>query len=286
MKFLQLPEDWISRLGRYSIGTRSKIRGHHKGSNRSRRIGSSMDFSDYREYHAGDDVRHIDWNVYARTEKVYIKRFMDEQEMRIHIMIDGSKSMQGKWLFTKQLVFSLGSIVLMNDDKLTISFGEKNTKPFKQKGKSAQKMFNHFLSTIPEAGEEGFAATADFLPAKDSTVLFILSDALEPLEHWQHFFSRAAKYSKDIRFLHISDQQERQPLFQGDLRLIDDESSDAFNVTMTERIAEDYNRKRLEHVDGLQALCRKYGVQYLPVHMEDGIQNIIMHQLVKQKWLR
>ncbi|WP_422123666.1 DUF58 domain-containing protein [Planococcus sp. X10-3] len=286
MTFLQLPEDWVSRLGRYSIETRSKIRGHHKGSSRSRRIGSSMDFSDYREYHAGDDVRHIDWNVYARTEKVYIKRFLDEQEMRVHIMIDGSKSMRSKWLFTKQLVFSLGSITLMNDDKLTISFGEIKQAPFKQKGKSAQKLFNHFVASIPDAAGEGFAATADFQPAKDSTVLFILTDGLEPLDHWQRFFSRASRYSKDVRFLHISNQQERQPLFQGDLRLIDDESLDAFNVTMTDRTAEDYNRKRLEHVEGLQALCRKYGVQYMPVHLEDGVQHIVMHQLVKQKWIR
>lgn len=286
MKQLQLPEDWVSRLGRYAIGTRSKIRGHHKGSSRSRRIGASMDFSDYREYHPGDDVRHIDWNVYARTEKVYIKRFMDEQEMRVHIMIDDSKSMKSKWLFTKQLAFSLGSIVLMNEDGLAVSFGEKKSVPYKQKGKSAQKLFNHFIVSVPEPAKEDFASTTDFVSAKDSTVLFILSDALEPLEHWQRFFSRAAKYSKDIRFLHISDHHERQPLFQGDLRLIDDENSDAFNVTMSERAISDYNQKRLAHLDGLQALCRQYGVQYLPAHMEDGAQNIVMHQLVKQKWIR
>lgn len=286
MNFLQLPVDWVSRLSRYSIGTKSKIRGHHKGSNRSRRFGSSMDFSDFREYHPGDDVRHIDWNVYARTEKVYIKRFLDEQEMRIHIMIDGSKSMQSKWLFTKQLAFSLGSIVLMNDDKLTMSLGQGKYGPFKQKGKSAQKLFSHFLASFPEAEEKGFAEFADFQPAKDATVLFILSDALEPLDEWQRFFSRAAKYSQDIRFLHVSHQQERKPLFRGDLRLIDDESAEAFNVTMSSRTAAGFERQRLVHVEGLQALCRRYGVHYMPVHIEDGIQHVFMHQLVKQKWIR
>lgn len=286
MKQLQLPEDWVSRLGRYTIGTKSKIRGHHKGSSRSRRIGSSMDFSDYREYHPGDDVRHIDWNVYARTEKVYIKRFMDEQEMRVHIMIDDSKSMRGKWLFTKQLAFSLGTIVLMNEDGLAVSFGEKRSIPFKQKGKSAQKLFNHFIGSVPEPVKEDFATATDFTSAKNSTVLFILSDALEPLEHWQQFFSRAAKYAKDLRFLHISDEMERAPLFQGDLRLIDEESSDSFNVTMSERALADFNQKRIAHLEGLQALCRQYGIQYLPAHMEDGAQNIVMHQLVKQKWIR
>jgi len=286
MNFLQLPEGWVSRLGRYSIATKSKIRGHHKGSSRSRRFGSSMDFSDFREYHPGDDVRHIDWNVYARTEKVYIKRFLDEQEMRIHIMIDGSKSMQNKWLFTKQLAFSLGSIVLMNDDKLSMSLGQGKHGSFKQKGKSAQKNFSHFLASLPEADELSFAEMADFQQAKDSTVLFILSDALEPIDKWQRCFNRASKYSKDIRFLHISNQQERKPVFQGDLRLIDDESAEAFNVTMTGRTAEAYNRQRSAHVESLQALCRRYGVHYMPVRVEDGIQQVVMHQLAKQNWLR
>lgn len=286
MSFLQLPDNWVSRLGRFSIGTKSKVRGHHKGSNRSRRFGSSMDFSDFREYHPGDDVRHIDWNVYARTEKVYIKRFLDEQEMRIHILVDGSKSMQNKWLFTKQLVFSLGSIALMNDDKLTISVGQGKHAPFRQKGKSAQKLFNHFLASLPEAAEESFAEFADFLPAKDSTVLFIVSDALEPLEQWQRFFSRAAKFSKDIRFLHVSHRQEREPVFQGDLRLIDSETAEFYNITMTARSAEDYNRQQLLHIEGLQALCRKYGVTYLPIQIEDGIQQVVLRQLAKQKWIR
>ena len=285
MMFLQLPEDWVSRLKRYSIGTKSKVRGHHKGSSRSQRFGSSMDFSDFREYHPGDDVRHIDWNVYARTEKIYIKRFLDEQEMRVHIMIDSSKSMKRKWLFTKQLAFSLGSIVLLNEDLLTLSLGQRNQPPLKRKGKSAQKIFSHFLASLPEAEEKSFAQCADFQSTKNSTVLFVLSDALEPLEEWQQFFNRATKYTKDIRFLHITEQQEREPNFQGDLRLIDDESQDAFNVTMSARTLEDFKRQRLAHLNGLQVLCRKYGVLYMPVHIEDGVQRVFVHQLAKQKWI-
>lgn len=286
MSFLQLPEEWVARLGRYSINTKSKIRGHHKGSNRSRRFGSSMDFSDFREYHPGDDVRHIDWNVFARTERVYIKRFLDEQEMRVHIMVDASKSMQTKWLFTRQLAFSLGSIALMNDDRLAISLGRGSHPPFRRKGKSAQKLFTSFMASMPDPLEEGFAEKADFQSAKDATVLFVLSDALEPLEEWQRFFSRAARCSKDIRFLHISDRQDREPRYEGDLRLIDRENAVAFNVTMTSQAVKDYNRQRRIHLEGLQALCRRYGVQYLPLHMEEGIQQVMMHQLAKQKWIR
>ena len=72
------------------------LRGQHKGSHRSQRFGASLDFSDFREYHPGDDVRQIDWNVFARTDKYFIKRFLDEQEMRVHILLDTTKSMSEK----------------------------------------------------------------------------------------------------------------------------------------------------------------------------------------------
>lgn len=285
MTLLQLPNDWVSRLSRYSIGTKAKIRGYHKGSHRSQRFGSSLDFSDFREYHPGDDVRHVDWNVYARTDRVYIKRFLDEQEMRVHIMVDSSKSMKEKWLFTKQLAFSLGLIVLTNDDRLTVSADQSEKTAFRRKGKSARKLFEHFISQLEEPSLTEFAGRAGFHAAKDSTVLFILSDGLDELSEWQQFFRHAPKFSRDVRFIHISSEQERSPDFEGDVRFVDDETGDEVNVTVTKSAADAYEEKRLQHGQALQALCRKHGVHYLPVHMEDGIQHAIFHQMARQNWI-
>ena len=117
-----LPEDWSAKIGRLQISTKSKLRGQHKGSHRSMRFGSSLDFSDFREYHPGDDVRQIDWNVFGRTDKYFIKRFLDEQEMRVHILLDSSKSLilQDEGRFDKQLTISLGQLVLGRDDRLSL----------------------------------------------------------------------------------------------------------------------------------------------------------------------
>ncbi|WP_249664529.1 DUF58 domain-containing protein, partial [Lysinibacillus sp. D4B1_S16] len=69
--------------------------------------------------HLGDDVRQVDWNVFARTDKYFIKRFLDEQEMRVHILLDTTKSMgtDAKWIFARQIVASLGFMVLGRDDR-------------------------------------------------------------------------------------------------------------------------------------------------------------------------
>ncbi|PSL27707.1 uncharacterized protein DUF58 [Planomicrobium soli] len=249
------------------------------------RFGSSLDFSDFREYHLGDDVRHIDWNVYARTDKVYIKRFLDEQEMRVHLLLDSSKSMQRKWLFTKQLAFSLGMMVLSNDDRLTISAGQKEVAPFRKKGKSARKLFEHYISNLPEPAALSFAKLASFHAAKDSTVLFVLTDGLEPLEEWQHFFKQAPRYSHDIRFLHLLSEEERLPDFSGDLRFIDDETGEAINVTLTPNSSSSYQEKRELHEKGLEALCRKHGIHYLQVSIEEGIQHVLFQQMARKKWI-
>ncbi|TWT28041.1 DUF58 domain-containing protein [Planomicrobium sp. CPCC 101110] len=285
MTSLHLPGDWINRLSRYSIGTKAKIRGHHKGSHRSMRFGSSLDFSDFREYHLGDDVRHIDWNVYARTEKVYIKRFLDEQEMRVHLLMDNSKSMEKKWLFTRQLAFSLGMMVLSGDDRLTVSAGQKEGAPFRKKGKSARKLFEHFVSNLQEPAALSFARTASFHAAKDSTVVFVLSDGLEPLEDWRQFFKQAPKYSHDVRFLHILSKEERLPEYTGDVRFIDEETGEAVNVTLTPDAAASYQEKREMHEKGLEALCRKHGIHYLQVSVEEGIQHVLFQQMARKKWI-
>lgn len=285
MTHLQLPGDWMNRLSRFSIATKAKIRGHHKGSHRSSRFGSSLDFSDFREYHPGDDVRHIDWNVYARTDRVYIKRFLDEQEMRVHLLIDDSKSMSRKWLFAKQLAFSLGSMVLSRDDRLTVSAGQAAAAPFKKKGKSARKLFEHYMANLPEPNSISFAKDANLYTAKDSTVLFVISDGLEELDVWQLFFRQLPKYSHDVRFLHLSTAEERSPEFIGDIRLIDEETGADLNVTMSRQTIQSYLEKRELHNKELEALCAKHGIHYMPVTIEEGIQHVVFHQLARKKWI-
>ena len=120
------PNGLAKRLGSLSIQSRSGRLGHHKGTHRSRKTGSSLDFSDFREYHPGDDLRHIDWNVYARTDKPYIKQFLDEQEMRIHILLDPTRSMgaDGKWNYARQLAIALGQLHLRTEIRCRFPRGQ------------------------------------------------------------------------------------------------------------------------------------------------------------------
>lgn len=285
-----LPEEWIGKIGRLSVATTSKIRGHHKGSHRSKRFGYSLDFSDFREYYPGDDVRQIDWNVFARTEKFFIKRYLDEQEMRVHILLDTSRSMgeEKKWRFARQIAACLGVIVLNHDDRLTFSYLQEEKKPFfRQKGAVYRKAFLQTVTNLQEANFRGkFAQNGIKQLAKDSTVLFIISDGLEPIEEWEQFFKRLPLFSKDIRFIQIVTKEELQPSLSGDVRLIDAETEEDINVSVSNRILDEYEKKRKDHESQLEAIARRYGIRKIQLVVDDGLEYALFHKLVKEHWVQ
>ncbi|MGE7836200.1 DUF58 domain-containing protein [Viridibacillus arvi] len=285
-----LPNEWASKIRRLSLSTATKIRGHHKGTHRSQRFGASLDFSDFREYHPGDDVRQLDWNVFARTEKFFIKRFLDEQEMRVHIVLDTTKSMGGeaKWLFARQLTTAFGLMVLNKDDRLSFSYvSDKPTPPFRRKGATYQNAYEKTVSDLSEPKfTKSFAEHALQTLPKDATILIIISDVLEPLEKWSAFLSKTPRFAKDVRLLQIQSADEKLPTYSGDVRLVDVETSSSVNVSMSQNVLRSYEEKQQGHQLELETICRKYGVQHLTVQVIDGLQHVLFNQLVKAKWLQ
>ena len=285
-----IQRDWISKLSRLSIATKSKLRGQHKGSHRSSRFGASLDFSDFREYAPGDDVRQIDWNVYARTDKYFIKRFLDEQEMRVHILLDSTKSMgeTQKWLFAKQLVASLGLLVLQKDDRLSFSTVTDEKLPFfRRKGATYKKAFLQTVSNLkPPHMTNSFSEQAvSFLP-KDSTVLFIITDGLESLDLWESFLRKVPKFASDIRLIQVVTDEELNPTYTGDVQLEDIETSHQLNVSISSNVLTAYEKERTAHQRGFELLCRRFGVKMIQVKVEDGISHVLFHQLLRANWVQ
>jgi len=287
---LLLPEDWLAKISRFQVATASKLRGQHKGSHRSHRFGASLDFSDFREYHLGDDVRQVDWNVFARTDKYFIKRFLDEQEMRVHILLDTTKSMgdQAKWTFARQIVASLGLMVLGRDDRLSFSFVQDEVKPpFRRKGAMYRRAFLQVVTDLEQATyTNSFAQGAVKALPKDSTVLFIVTDGLEPIEEWEQLLKRLPRFAGDVRILQIVTQEELSPEYTGDVRLLDRETGRDVNVTMSSKVLDTYLARRLLHEEEFEAICRRFGVRQLQLKVEDGLQHAIFQQLLKAHWIR
>ena len=290
-KRVLLSNDIYKKLTTIRLASKSRIRGHHKGSHRAQRIGSSMDFSDYRAYHLGDDVRQIDWNVYARSEKYFIKRFLDEQEMRVQILLDGSKSMNSqpeKWLLANQLAAALGYIVLQQDDRLQCSYiTDTDIPPFRQKGSSAKQQFLHTLMQFPEPSmQSSFVEKASKHLVKGQTVLLVITDALEPIEKLETFIRRLRNYAGDIRLIQIVEQDIHHPTFTGDMAFFDIETEKTVNVSVSSSTLHNYFESKAQHEKQLDLLCAKYGVAKLQVLVEEGFQQSFFHRLKKANWIQ
>lgn len=285
-----LPEEWLAKISRFQVATASKLRGQHKGSHRSQRFGASLDFSDFREYHLGDDVRQVDWNVFARTDKYFIKRFLDEQEMRVHILLDTTKSMgvEAKWTFARQIVASLGLMVLGRDDRLSFSFVQDDVKPpFRRKGAMYRRAFLQVVTDIEDAMyTSGFAQGALKAMPKDSTVLFLVTDGLEPINEWEKLLKRLPRFAGDVRILQIVTEEELSPHYSGDVRLLDRETGRDINVTMSSRVLETYDARRRLHEEEFEAICRRFGVRKIQLKVEDGLQHAVFQQLLKAHWIK
>ncbi|MFS0688256.1 DUF58 domain-containing protein [Sporosarcina sp. 179-K 8C2 HS] len=284
------PDRLSKRLGSLSIISRARRLGHHKGTHRSNKTGTSLDFSDFREYHPGDDLRHIDWNVFARTDKPFIKQFLDEQEMRVHILLDSTKSMgtDGKWDFARQLAIGLGHIALKSGDTVSFStWSSDKSYFFRKKGALHRASFSKYVSQMQEpdfAGE--FADQLLKHVPKAMTVLFIITDGLEELEKWERLYRRLPGVCMDIRILTVHSPLEELPAYEGDVRLVDVESGSAVEVSMNQRIIKEYKEKKLKHEAELAALARKYGIQLLRTEVSEGAMDCFTKKMRHVGWLR
>ncbi|WP_172369838.1 DUF58 domain-containing protein [Sporosarcina jiandibaonis] len=284
-----IPNQLLNRLGALSISTKSGRLGHHKGTHRSRKTGSSLEFSDFREYHLGDDLRHIDWNVYARTGQPFIKQFLDEQEMRIHIVLDSTKSMQveGKWDYARQLCAGLGHIALKSGDTVSVSTRiHGQNRLIRKKGILQRAAITKFLSSIEEPNSEsGFTDNLFGHIPKAVTVLFLVTDGLEETDNWEHLFKRLRGICNDVRVILVQSKSEELPSFEGDVRLVDIENEDSVEVTMTNRSICQYIEAKEIHEGKLFALSKKYGIQIIHGHVHVGVMTLLTKKMRQIGWL-
>jgi len=177
---MYVPADMLFQLERLSLTAKRRIRGAMQGKRRSQQLGSSLEFADYREYAPGDDIRRFDWSVYGRTGKPFIKQYMDEQELRVHLVVDASASMNfgeedgtlrvggrigNKFDYAKRLAACIGYVALAAYDRVEAScFAAQSigrTPPLRGKG-SAERLFRFFADAPPADDAEVAGGDASF----------------------------------------------------------------------------------------------------------------------------
>lgn len=253
-----LTKDLLVRLESLQIPSKRRIRSANRGEASSLRKGSSLEFSDYREYLQGDDIRSIDWNVYARTERLFLKLFLEEESKPVYVLVDSSQSMEfgspSKFDYALALASSLCYISLRRYDRPQILF---------IKDRSFQKLpirsQNHFFPFIKELEKKKASGETHLSAAFKKIVLaglprgiyFILSDFYS-YDGFEGMKTLAAA-GNELHCLQILSEEEIRPGVRGDLKLVDSETLDHSEVSISPMILKKY----MARLSALQDEIRK-----------------------------
>ena len=235
-----LDPQFLVRLEQLELVSRKIFLGRMKGERRSKRKGQSVEFADYRNYVIGDDLRHLDWNLFARLERLFIRLFMEEEDLHVYLLIDNSLSMDfgkpTKLHYAKQVAAALGFIGLVNMDRVILeAFNDQLTQSMPAaRGRRSLWRLVDFLQKLEPAGPSDLkkALKTFSLKCSGKGIVILLSDFMD-----KRGYEDALRYliarQLDIYAIQILSQEEVEPEIVGDLRLTDIEDDDVAEVTVS-----------------------------------------------------
>lgn len=260
----------LARLERLELVTRKVFRGRMKGERKSKRKGESVEFADFRNYVPGDDLRHVDWNLYARLDKLFLKLFMEEEDLHFYALIDASNSMDfgtpTKLEFAKRLAAALGYIGLCRADRVrieTISSNPRSNSPVLRGRKSLWRMAE-YLQGI-EAGDNTPLADGvrNFMLRNTGRGIVVLISDLMDKRGYESAIRALIAQQMDVYVFHVLSEEETNPAIVGDLRLVDCEDSHETEITVSRALLSKYQRTLGGFIEGARQFCSRRGVVYL-----------------------
>jgi len=265
-----LDPQFLARLEQLELVSRKIFLGLMKGERRSKRKGQSVEFADYRNYVKGDDLRFLDWNLYARLDRLFIRLFMEEEDLHLYLLVDNSLSMDygnpTKLQYAKQVAAALAFVGLVNMDRVALEvFNDRLTQsmPAARGRRSLWRVFD-FLSKVEPAGPSNMREALRTFSLKSSGkgIVILLSDFMD-----KGGYEDALRYlvarQYDVYLIHVLSKEEIEPELMGDLKLIDVEDFDEAEVTVGGPLIKKYKQNLAAYRAGLQDWCLKRGVTYL-----------------------
>ncbi|HEU4918193.1 MAG TPA: DUF58 domain-containing protein [Candidatus Limnocylindrales bacterium] len=285
-------EAFLRQLERLLLLLRSPVRGGLKGGRRSVKRGQSVEFADYRDYTLGDDLRQLDWNVYARLERLFVKLFIEEEDVTITLLVDASASMASgrpeKLLFAKRAAAALGYIGLASEDRVAVSaLGGRSSRrqtPLRGSGRVFRLLSN--LSAIrPATGPTDLVAAARHAAAQlhGRGVVVLMSDLLDPAA--DRVIRELAATRSELIVLHVLSPDELDPPLEGDLRLVDSESGEGVDVTADLATLDAYRTRLAEWKQGLADLAARRRASYVDLASDVPLNDLIFAELRRRRVL-
>jgi Uncharacterized conserved protein (some members contain a von Willebrand factor type A (vWA) domain) len=304
------PGDALLRgVERLAVASSGRTRGTRQGKRRSGALGSSLEFADYRAYVPGDDFRRLDWNVYGRTGRAYIRQYWDEQETDVTFYLDVSRSMRfepgkpdagpdewrdaNKLLYAARIAACAGYAALCGDDRAAaVRFASgvvDRLPPVRGRG-AAGRLFEFFEQSLQPAADPGAEdlrvplASPGALPPRPG-VSWLLTDGLyaSGIEETLTAFAAARQH---LVFMHVLGPDEWHPQLRGELRLIDAETEAAKEVAIHENALKAYGEALREHIAAIRRRCAELGFVYFAVDTSVPVEETVLVRMARHGLLQ
>jgi uncharacterized protein (DUF58 family) len=282
------------RLERLSLVSRKRLVGQGQGDRRSLRKGSSLEFADYRHYVEGDDPARVDWNIYSRTDTLFVRLYEEEEVLNVHLLVDASRSMDwgepAKLRYARRLAAALGYVALNASNRVfiwplnatSISFG-----PAWGRGRAGPMLsfLDEFKSTqqaTPLVGANvnqppDLDQSLNSFSTRTAGLILLVSDLLSPA--WERALGRLAGRSGEVVVLHTLAPQELRPALGGDVRLIDRETGNAVSVTMNTDAIRLYGQRLGDWRREVESFCSRHRMSYVPIDTSTPLETLVFDVL-------
>ena len=290
-----LTPQFLRQLDPFSIRAKHAFRGTFRGERRSLNRGTGMEFADYRAYEPGDDLRHVDWNIYARLDRLFIKLFHTDEDLPFVLLIDNSRSMEfgspTKLMCAKQIAAALGYIALAHADSVTLYTCAERLSPLlpPTTSKSQFSRLTKALNAIAASGETRLTECLKQLHTYQhrSGMVVVLSDFLDPRGYADGFKLLSGR-GFALTAIHLVSPEEMDPQTHlenrptdGDWLVEDAETGETKAVTINAETLAQYKDQQQTFCDNLQRFCTDQGVDYAQLKSDTSVESFVLQELHK-----
>ncbi len=279
----------VARLTQLDITSRKVLLGKLKGERRSKRRGQSVEFADHRPYVVGDDLRHIDWSIFGRLERLFLKLFMEEEDLSLQIVVDCSAShdcgVPSKFLLMQQLVVALGYVGLANLHRLTVTAigpveGGVMTQIRDLRGRRRLAELARWTCSLEPMGSVPFteACKRIAITRRGKGVMVVLSDFFIK-EGYEEGLRLLVGRGYDVFAIQVLSPQELKPDIGGDLRLKDCEDGDLAEVTISAPLLKRYETMLTAYCNRLRDFCARREIMQMTVPSSTKVDVLVLDYL-------
>jgi len=278
--------DFLAQLERLALASRRTFRGRVRGERRSPRKGQSVEFSDYRPYGIGDDLRYVDWNIFGRLDRLHVKLFVDEEDLCLHLLVDASRSMgfgqPQKLEYAARLAAALGFVGLVNHERVGLGILRDRVSegwaPVR-----GRNQFPHLADFLSQVEADGTTNLNDGLGnyarrAREPGLAVVISDLLDP-GGFEAGLRALLERRFEVHVIHLLSAEELNPTLTGDLRLEDSETGEVREISIDGDALRGYRERLHAFLERVETFCHGREIGYRRVSTDAPMEDFLLAQL-------